>query len=277
MSLRQIACTAALAALTAPAAMAQEDTSDADALFAALGLSEMIEIMHLEGLSYGEDLATDLLDGQAGPDWPATVGTIYDPVRMEAEVRAAFAESLAGDDVQAMIDFFTTDLGAEIVELEVSARRALLDEDVEAASEEAAAIAMADETPRYEQVTEYIEANDLIEQNVVGAMNSNYAFYLGLMDGGALPGSLTEDQILADVWGQEPEIRRSTTEWVYSFLMLAYQPLTDEDMAAYIAFSETEPGAQLNDALFDAFDDVFKDISQALGQAAAVRMAGQDI
>ena len=136
---------------------------------------------------------------------------------------------------------------------------------------------MAEETELYDLVTQFIDANDLIETNVVGAMNSNYAFYQGLLAGGAFPYELTEEQVLADVWGQEPEIRQNTTEWLYSFFILAYQPLPQEDLETYIAFSETEAGAALNDALFAAFDGMFEDISQALGLAASRYMGGQDL
>jgi hypothetical protein len=53
--------------------------------------------------------------------------------------------------------------------------------------------------------------------------------------------------------------------------------LSDEDLTAYIAFSASPAGQQLNAALFAAFDDVFTPISKALGLAVAKQMQGQDI
>ena len=111
----------------------------------------------------------------------------------------------------------------------------------------------------------------------MGAMNSNYAFYTGLLDGNALPRQLTEQQVLTDVWNQEEAIREDTTEWVYSYLMLAYRPLSDEDLEVYTALSETPEGRALNRALFAAFDEVFTGISRTLGLAAARFIAGRDI
>ena len=108
-------------------------------------------------------------------------------------------------------------------------------------------------------------------------MNSNYAFYIGLLDGNAFPRRLSENEVLADVWSQEDEIRDDTTEWVYSYLLMAYQPLSDEDLEVYTAMSRTEEGRALNRALFAAFDDVFVDISRNLGIAAARFISGQDI
>lgn len=256
---------------------AQPDVDAQAALFAALGLPDMLDIMRDEGIAYGGEIATDLLGGPASADWTATVADIYDVDRMRAAAAATLATTLDGADVDAMLDFFTSDLGTEIIGLETSARRALLDDAVDLAAKDAAALARAEETARAALVGDYIATNDLIDTNVVGAMNANYAFYMGLQDGGAFGSDLTEDQILSDVYAQEPEIRATTTDWVYGFLMLAYQPLSDAELQAYIAFSDSAAGRALNVAMFDAFDQMFVTVSRELGRAAAVAMAGQDI
>lgn len=246
-------------------------------LFEAMGLPEVIVVMRAEGISYGEDIATDLFPGRAGAEWTQIVSDIYDAEALTETALAGFDTALDGADVQGMIDFFRSDLGRQVVGLEVSARELLLDDDLEAQSQEAAALAMRDDTPRFQLLERFVAANDLIETNVVGAMNSSYAFYVGLSDGGGFPQALTEDQILSDVWSQEPEIRANTTEWVYSFLMLAYQPLSDAQIETYITFSESEAGQELNDALFFAFDGMFNGISRDLGLGASRFMVGQDL
>ena len=259
-------------AATAQAAL----QSPAETLFDALNLPEILEIMQEEGLSYADQIQADLFPGQGTEDWPDKVAAIYDIDRMRSEVITALQTELEGVDIAPMIDFFGTEPGLTIISLEASGRGALLDEDVEAAANEAAAMAMADETERYRMIRDFVEANDLIDTNVTGAMNSNYAFFMGLVEGGAFPFQMTEDQMLRDVWAQEPEIRRNTTEWVYSFLLMAYQPLSDEDLQAYIDFSLTEAGQQMNRALFAAFDDMFDRVSYSLGAGAAVFMAGEE-
>jgi hypothetical protein len=88
---------------------------------------------------------------------------------------------------------------------------------------------------------------------------------------------MTEEDMLADVWGREGEVRGSTREWLYSYFALAYQPLDDAELAAYTAFWESPAGKRANAALFAAFDQVFSDISRELGRAAAVQMQGDDI
>lgn len=267
----------ALSIVAAPLWAQPADDAKVDALLNALGMPQMIEIMREEGLAYGEVLAVDMLPGGTSDQWAKAVSAIYDTETMYEEVRGAFGEAIAGDDIDAMLAFFTSEPGAKIVGLEVSARRALLDDAVEEASKENAAIAMMDQTPRYLMVQEFVEVNDLIEANVVGALNASYAFYTGLIDGGAMPAGVTAESALQDVWTQEPEVRNDTTEWVYSFLMMAYQPLSDEELQAYIAFSRSEAGQDMGDALFVAFDGMFDDVSRGLGLASSRFMISQEL
>jgi hypothetical protein len=253
------------------------DSDKVDQLFDALAMPQMIDIMREEGLAHGEILATDMLPGGRSADWSMAVSAIYDVDMMTEEVRGALGEALEGDDIDAMLAFFTSEQGARIVSLEVSARRALLDEAVEEASKENAAIAMMDETPRFLMVQDFIDVNDLVEANVVGALNSNFAFYMGLIDGGAMPAGITPETALQDVWAQEPMVRDDTIEWLNSFLLMAYQPLSDAEFDAYIQFSRSEAGREMTQALFEAFNGMFDDLSRGLGLASARFMLTQEL
>ena len=268
---------AAALALTPAISFANVAKEDVANLFAAMDLDAIVSIMREEGLEYGEQIAEDLFPDRTSSDWPETVSQIYDYDTMRDGLEMQFGAALGDVDIDSLIAFFEGEVGQTVVSLEVAARRALMDEDIEEASKEAAAIAIADETPRFSLVEEFVETNDLVETNVVGALNANYAFYLGLLDGGAFGQDLTEEQILTDVWNQETEIRKNTYEWVYSYLLMAYQPLSDAELQAYIDFSETEDGQALNTALFVAFDEMFEGISRALGLASSQYMAGQDL
>lgn len=248
-----------------------------DTLLDALALPDLVAIMREEGLAYGEDLEEEMFPGRGGDRWDAAVAQIYDGGRMEAELRGALAEEIQGTDLDPLIAFFTSAMGARVVSLELSARRALLDPEVEARSIEKMEEMQADDDPRLEVIERFIEVNSLVESNVAGALNSNYAFYTGLADGRAFDFDLTEEQMLSDVWAQEPDIRAETEEWLLSYLAMAYAPLPDATLEDYIALSETEEGEALNAALFAGFDVAFTRISRELGLAAAQFIAGQDI
>lgn len=265
------------AAMGAGPAMAQADPEKVSRLFDALALPGIVAVMHQEGLDYADQIAADLIPGDPSAGWNATIAGIYDIERMEEMALSGMIEMLDGAAIDAMLAFYDADPGRTIPQLEVSAREAMLNTEIEDAAKEIASGAIADETDRYLLVREFVEANDLIELNVMGALNANYAFFTGLQDGGALPPGMTEDQILADVWAQEPDIRTNTTEWVYAFLLLAYQPLSASDLQTFTAFSETDAGQQMNRALFEAFDRMFLDISRALGEAAAEELTTQEL
>ena len=244
-------------------------------LYEALGLPRVIEVMQAEGIEYGDQIAADMFAGRSAEDWEATVRLIYDDQAMKLAVINGMRAELEGKDVPAMLAFFEAEPGRSIVALEVAGREALLDSAVEESAK--SALAEAEGSERLDLVRAYIAANDLVDSNVVGALNANYAFYGGLVDGGAFDFILTDEQILTEVWASEPDIRASTTEWVESFLLMAYAPLPDADLEAYIAFSESALGQDLNTALFAAFDPMFNDISRALGLGAARYMAGEEL
>ena len=58
---------------------------------------------------------------------------------------------------------------------------------------------------------------------------------------------------------------------------MAYRPLSDAELTAYVEFSQSPEGQLLNRALFATFDKVFAVVSRDLGTAAAGMLTGRDI
>lgn len=267
-----IALSTALFMAVTPAYSASE--SELDTLFEAIGTPKLMELMRVEGLDQSDELRQSMFPERAS-GWQPIVSSIYDTARMESAFRAAFDEELADVDVTPLLEFFASDLGREIISLELTAREAMIDEDVEEAAREAYNTLATRDPDRNEAINGFVDANDLIELNVAGALNASLAFYRGLADGGSF--ELTEDVILRDVWQQEPEIRAETEGWMFPYLAMAYEPLSDEDLATYQALSVSDAGSDLNRALFAGFDRVFNRISYSLGSAASRFMQGDDI
>jgi hypothetical protein len=88
---------------------------------------------------------------------------------------------------------------------------------------------------------------------------------------------MSESDILADVWAQEPEIRANTEEWLYSYLLMAYQPLGVEGLNAYEQIMATAEGRAMNAALFESFDQMYVAISRELGQSVAGYMLAEEL
>lgn len=246
-----------------------------DDLIDALGVPQIIEIMREEGVEYGETMAEDMVPGGATAGWTATVERIYDEDRMLATVREVFAAEFGDTDPEALLAFFTSETGQQIVSLELSARDAMRDEEVEDAAR-AAFLDLEDTGSKsLAIISDFVDTNDLVEANLVGALNANYMFYLGLVDGDAL--KMSEGDILSEVWSSEEETRKDTREWVYSFLLMAYGPLEDEVVQNYTELSGTDAGRALNRALFSGFNKMYNDISYALGMAVARQMQVQEL
>ena len=244
-----------------------------------LQIPGIIVVMRDEGLDYGRSLEDEMFPGRGGDAWMATVALVYDEPTMLRRFQAAFAAALDSDPatMAAVAAWFDTPLGQHILTLEIEARRALMDKAVEAAARDRADQMAADDDPRMTALRDFAAANNLIEENVQGALNANLGFYQGMGQAGAFGEDMTEEQMLSDVWGQEPDIRTETEDWLFPFLALSYAPLSDAELQGYIDFSRTAAGKKMNTALFAAFDAVFVQISRDLGRAVAQQMTGDDI
>lgn len=258
-----------------PGAVWSADAEDLNRLHAALKTDDLIEILSEEGVDQGDELRTEMFPGRGGVGWSATIERIYAPERLKGVFRDAFDEALAAEDVSPLLEFYASESGVRIVELEVEARRAIMSDDVEDAARSAYARIMDDGSVRVELLEEFAEINDLVDRNVAGALNSNLAFYRGLGSGDGF--EMTEDQMLRDVWEQEAEIREDTTGWIYGYMTFAYATLSDAELRTYVDVAATAAGRDLNRALFAGFDAVFLDVSYALGAATARFSVGEDL
>lgn len=272
--MRQLIATAVTGlALTAWQAPAQAAT--AEDLLDALGVPQIVSIMREEGLEYGETLAEDMIPGGSTGGWTATVDRIYDEARMLDTLRGVFRQEFGDADLAPLMAFFDSETGRQVVDLELSAREAMRDPEIEEAARAAYRDLEETGSGELDGISAFVEANDLVEANLVGALNASYMFYLGLVDGGAL--DMSEQDILTEVWSSEEETRADTREWVYAFLLMAYRPLEDGVVAEYTDLSGTAPGRALNRALFAGFNKMYDDISYALGMAVAREMQVQEL
>lgn len=245
-----------------------------DDLARAMRLTEVVEILREEGLRYGATLDTELLEGAGGAFFAAQVARIYAPDRMHAALRNALSDHLDPEQAAAATAFFSTATGQTILTLENSARRAFADDGIEEMALDRAEEA-GEGDPRLGQVAAYVAANDLIGQNVKGAISADFQFYRGLSDG---QGTARDDgAVLASLLEARDETEAETRRWVMGFLYFAYTPLEDDQMQANIAFSQSAAGKALNAALFEGFDRLYGEISYDLGRATGFALKASDI
>lgn len=244
-------------------------------LWEILRMDELVDIMSEEGRDYGARLAEQSFDNGGGPTWAARVAGLYDPDAMASEIRPAFTAMFDGVDTQGLEDFLSSTRGQKIVRYELEARRTLLDTEAEAAAAEAFLTLATQDPVRHGLIHDFIEANDLVEMNVASSLTFTYAFNLGLIDGGMI--NMSEAEALDDAWAQEEVARDDTLRWLGAQLSVAFAPLSDGELSAYVAVSKTEAGEALNAALFHAFEPTFTRIARGLGEGVARSIEGRDI
>ncbi|WP_170480520.1 DUF2059 domain-containing protein [Ruegeria arenilitoris] len=237
-----------------------------DRLMQAMQLQEVIEIIGKEGREQGEVLIDTVLDGNGDSYFQAEVEDIYDPVWMHDQMIRTVGEYLNEGQIEQATVFFESELGQTIISLENSARMALMDDAIDDMARQAYR-QFDRETEFYLLIDEYVHVNDLIEQNVQGSLSADYNFFLGISNSQGFP--MENDLLLNQLMEQKGEVAVETESWVYSFLLLAYQPLSKAQMRENIAFSRTETGQALNEALFKGFDFMIDGIYYRLGEAVA--------
>ncbi|MBT3140315.1 hypothetical protein DS909_14900 [Phaeobacter gallaeciensis] len=255
----------------ATSALAQNTVDD---LSRALRLKDVVSILRDEGIQYGKTLNDELLDGTGGAFVDQKVDEIYSSDRMESVLRHALADSMTQKDIEEAVLFFETPLGQTIISLENSARRVYSDPTVEDIAKTQYQ-KMDRSKPLYGLIEEYIATNDLIGQNVDSAIRADYEFFRGISQG---QGVRQDDQaVLSDLWAQKDVTRQETRDWLFGFLLLAFQPLSDREMQENLEFSKTDAGRALNSALFVGFEQMYNEISFELGLVIGRSMVAQDL
>lgn len=244
-----------------------------------LQFDEAFEVLREEGLQQAADLAETMLPRARGPTWDSALAKVYDMRRIRAAFNRALRVQLAQkpDLIADIQDFFASDLGQRVLTLEIEARRAFLDVAQEEAARVAADTPETARDPKWRLIADLIEANDLIEMNVAGGLSGSLAFTLGLQDSGATGEVRPVDDLVAEVWGQEAQLRADMESWLKAYFGLAYSPLTEGELATYLAFLQSPAGQHYSLSLFVAFDVTFRQISQDLGRAVGQVMQARDI
>ncbi len=271
------------AALALPGAVAAEvpaaSAAGAARLSDLLGIGDLLAVMAQEGRDQGADLRDSMFGGRQAPGFEARLAELYDPARMEARFAPAFAGALAADPAAAAAAeaFFATPLGRKVAGLELEARRSLLDPDLREAAEVAAEKMQGARDSRLRLIRRLIETADLVEQNTAGTMTALAAFNLGLNETEPPALRQPEADVLADIWAGEAGVRAETTDWLVTFMVLAYAPLSDAELKEYTAFQASAAGLTLNRALFAGVEAVMRPALADLGREVGRILQGRDI
>ena len=244
------------------AGTAQSDSAG-DRLFDAMGIPALIAAFAEEGVQSIPSLDASFLGGQGGDVFAETAQRLYDPARIEAELRASFKDLVDPQDARQAEVFFASKQGMDIVALEVEARQAMVDDTLEDAVKAASSEASAG-------VLRLISVRDLVEVNTDIAMAARHAFYEGLVS--AAPGTQAPD-----IEGQRGIVAEDTRAWITGYYMLVASALDESDLDTYAAFWETDVGQGVDAALSEAFEKSYVTLSFGLGQIVGRLLPQNDL
>lgn len=241
-------CVSATAALADP---------DIDRLVDAMGMPALVRAFSAEGETAAATLNTEFLNGQGGSVWAETVRNLYDPARLEGELRAGLAQTLDPQVARTALLFFDSDIGQRIIALEVQAREAMIDPQVADMAKDAGAQTGA-------QVSEFLELRDLVERNTDAGVSAQAAFFDGFAQStdSTLPAPGMEEL--------RAGIATETEAWLKGYYTLIQSALSDEDIDTYSNFWRTDIGAAVDDAVFKVFGESYTNLSFALGQTVGL-------
>lgn len=247
--------------VSATAALSDPDT---DQLVDAMGMPALIRAFSLDGQESGAALNAEFLNGQGGAVWAETVRKLYDPARLESELRIGLAEALDPQVARTALMFFDSDLGQRLITLEVQAREAMLDKDV-------ADMAKAVGTQAPAQVREFIETRDLVERNTDAALSAQIAFFDGFAQ------ATNSQPTTRDTEGLHSAIASETEIWLIGYYALMQSALREGDLETYTDFWRTQVGVAVDDAVFEVFSASYANLSFALGQAAGLLVPASEL
>ncbi|MEO0936555.1 MAG: hypothetical protein AAFY38_00205 [Pseudomonadota bacterium] len=236
----------------------------------ALRLPELAVTLAAEAARTASQIDDDMLGGEGGSVFATQIAHINDPARLAAEIADGLAASLPKDVARPVLSFLQSPQGQNIIALELSARQAFLDPEVEAFARGA-----AEDSPFAAQIDQLIASGDMITENRETAALTTAAFYRGLRAGGAL--DLSDAQIDDLAQEQASGADADTRGWLEGFFSLAYSPLDPGEIDVLVAFWETDEGIAFSRALYDVYDAAYIDRWFAMGRAAALFMVAEDI
>ncbi|MBC9246031.1 DUF2059 domain-containing protein [Paracoccus sp. 11-3] len=249
-------------------------------LWHVMEMDDLMPILRDEAVAEADDMQENLFQRGGNGGWQRNVQVIHQPDRLAQLFRKGLDNALPQMDQKRVAEgltFYETPLGRRMLELESVARVAIMDDKAAQAATAAFVVEEERRSHRAAQIERLIDSADLVGPNVAGGMNAVIAFSQGFDQAGGYDMPMGEAEMLGDAWQQEAQLAVNTEDWLEGYLLLAYAPLSDEELDTYIDFAASAEGQALSGLLFAGFDAVFRQTSYELGVAAAAQLSGREL
>lgn len=170
--------------------------------------------------------------GEFGTQYTALAERVFDPEFMLNRAIDIMAAGMPEELVQHGIDFYASDLGQRLVEVE-NRSHVTPDEERYEIGEEVLTGLMENNRERVEDYSAMMEAIGGIEASLRAVTEVQVRYLLAAIGAGTIELDYSEEELRQLVAEQEPEMRRNLA--VYSMLGAAftYRDISDEDVRAY--------------------------------------------
>ncbi len=191
--------------------------------------------------------------------WGEAVDATFD----QRQLPDAFIQHLTGKmtskELLGIQRFLETDLGRRITQLGSEILEMELPEIIEKGAE----VAKRASPTRAGMIKEMIEQIGGVETSLTIAMSSAFAMLKGMQADGAIPLQLPDEQLFELLKKGEPEMRKQMGAHLALTLAYTYRDVSDENLATYIAFLNSDEGKAMNKTTLSALKAV---LNESMGQ-----------
>lgn len=251
-----------VALLTAPFAMAAEPSRGA-AMLQLLGFDTAIRSFVDKVKSTDPGIDTD--DPEFDAARAEIADRIFQPDLLFQAIAAHVDDKFDDAEYDALEAYFSQGVGLRVTEAEKYAQAP--ENQAERAAETPGIIEdlLENNRERLDQIERMIEAMDVVGSGTAMAMNLGYAMISGMAGTGKLPGGLTDDEILRMLNNRRDQIEAEVFNGAVLSTAYTYRNISNEDMADYLAFLESDLGRKLYSVIESAQVDVLTAASRQFG------------
>lgn len=202
--------------------------------------------------------------------WRVAQEGAFDSERLIPELEALVAGQLKPEEIADLLDFYKSDLGMHISQVEIAAT---LPEVKPIKEAEGAALYATLGTADPERLALYnnlMEGLHAVDVSEAIALNITYAMVSAMLGGAKQPA--TDEQIAAIVKQNTATLRAAIENHTTSHTAWTYRNVSMEDLRRYVAFLETPAAKRYYASILLAFDRVFTAEARALGNKLMIAL-----
>ncbi|KKL25679.1 hypothetical protein LCGC14_2402890 [marine sediment metagenome] len=234
----------------------------------------------LDSIRLSADSAPEMLGLQTedfGSEWSRLVQDVFDTDLMHDMAMDILAETLSDDQLDHAADFYASDLGKRLVEVENKAH--MIEDDGLKAESGAAIIAglAGIESPRLETLRRLNVASDVEEISVRAIQEVQIRFLLAAAGAGVIELQMEEPDLREAMRAQADELGAQIAENALANAAYTYQSFSDDDLEAYAEALE-HPKMQQVYTLMNAVQyEIMANRFEAVAARLAAMQPSQDL